>query len=169
MTRQGFANADGTPKDVDREFVAAFFIFNELGGREPGLVHSINGFIFGNLTGLVMKAGEKVRWYIIGMGNEVDLHSPHWHGKTVRVDGHQTDVLELLPATMITADMNADNGRLSARRDGHDERPDLRDRLLRAGQLRPPGQRYASKGCYVAQLGPGPRPELLMKSEWVLH
>lgn len=32
-----------------------------------------------------------------------------------------------------------------------------------------PGQRYASKGCYVVQLGPGPRPELLKRSEWVVH
>lgn len=109
ITKAGFARSDGTPKDVNREFVTAFFIFNELGGKEPGLMHSINGFIFGNLTGLKMKTGEKVRWYVMGMGNEVDLHSPHWHGKTVRAGGHQTDVLELLPATMITVDMNADN------------------------------------------------------------
>lgn len=109
ITRAGSARADGSPKDVNREFVTAFFIFNELDGEEPGLMHSINGRIFGNLKGLTMKVGEKVRWYVMGMGNEVDLHSPHWHGKTVRVGGSQTDVVNLLPATMITADMNADN------------------------------------------------------------
>jgi hypothetical protein len=32
-----------------------------------------------------------------------------------------------------------------------------------------PGQRYASKGCYVIQLGPGPEPELIPRSPWVLH
>jgi hypothetical protein len=31
------------------------------------------------------------------------------------------------------------------------------------------GQRYASKGCYVAQLGPGPDPVLEKKSEWVIY
>ncbi len=31
------------------------------------------------------------------------------------------------------------------------------------------GQRYASKGCYVVQLGTGPKPELVKRSEWVIH
>ena len=113
ITRRGWARPDGSPKDVEREFVTAFFIFNELDGEEPGLMHSINGYIFGNLKGLIMKAGERVRWYVMGMGNEVDLHTPHWHGKTVTVGSgilaRRTDVLNLLPATMITADMDADN------------------------------------------------------------
>ncbi len=32
-----------------------------------------------------------------------------------------------------------------------------------------PGQRYASKGCYIMQLAPGPTPHLVRKSEWVIH
>lgn len=32
-----------------------------------------------------------------------------------------------------------------------------------------PGQRYASKGCYIVQLGKGNNPELLVRSEWVIH
>lgn len=32
-----------------------------------------------------------------------------------------------------------------------------------------PGQRYVSKGCYIIQLGPGVNPELLQRSEWVIH
>ena len=113
VTRAGSARKDGSPDDVDREFVVAFVIFNELDGEEPGLMHSMNGYIFGNLTGLVMKEGEKVRWHLLGMGNEVDLHTPHWHGKTVQVGSgaaaRRTDVIELLPASMVSADMKADN------------------------------------------------------------
>lgn len=109
VTRKGMANPDAAPKDVDREFVTMFMIFNEANGRERGLMHSINGYIFGNLPGLVMEKGERVRWYLLGMGNEVDLHTPHWHGKTVRYQNRQTDVIELLPASMATADMKADN------------------------------------------------------------
>ena len=32
-----------------------------------------------------------------------------------------------------------------------------------------PGQRYASKGCYIVQLSEGPEPELVAKSGWVIH
>lgn len=32
-----------------------------------------------------------------------------------------------------------------------------------------PGQRFASKGCYIIQLGPGSEPALLARSEWVIH
>lgn len=32
-----------------------------------------------------------------------------------------------------------------------------------------PGQRYASKGCYIVQLSNGAEPELVKKSDWVLH
>lgn len=31
------------------------------------------------------------------------------------------------------------------------------------------GQRYASKGCYVVQLGAGEKPKLIKRSEWVIH
>jgi hypothetical protein len=32
-----------------------------------------------------------------------------------------------------------------------------------------PGQRYASKGCYIVQLSKGDRPVLLIKTDWVIH
>ena len=109
VTAKGKANPDGSPKDVDREFVTSFMIFDEMGGKPAGLFYAINGFIFGNLSGLTMKQGEKVRWYLLGMGNEIDLHTPHWHGETVTEGGRNTDVIELLPGSMKTVDMIADN------------------------------------------------------------
>ena len=69
----------------------------------------INGYVFGNLPGLDMTAGQRVRWYLRGMGSEVDLHTAHWHGDTVVVAGMRTDVSNLLPATMQVADMVADD------------------------------------------------------------
>ena len=109
VTAKGKANPDGSPKNVDREFVASFMIFNELGNKPQGQFYAINGFIFGNLPGLTMKQGEKVRWYLLGMGNEIDLHTPHWHGETVTDGRRNTDVVELLPGSMATVDMLADN------------------------------------------------------------
>lgn len=137
------ARPDGTPIDVDREFVTLFMIFNENGGLERmemddadddpamrgkreafrnltpmaqkealegGLKHTINGYIFGNLTGLEMTQGERVRWYVVALGSEHDLHAAHWHGKTVVEDGRRrTDDVELLPGSMKVADMKADN------------------------------------------------------------
>jgi len=109
VTAADKAKPDATPKDVDREFIAMFMIFDEDRGKDAGLFHTINGYIFGNLPGLVMKEGEKVRWYLLGMGNEQDLHTPHWHGKTVLHGQRRTDVIELLPASMTSVDMTADN------------------------------------------------------------
>jgi manganese oxidase len=109
VTRRGMARGDGSPRDTDRELVTLFMIFDEAEGEEKGLMHSINGFIFGNLPGLVMNNGERVRWHVLGMGNEVDLHTPHWHGKTLRFERRHTDVVELLPGSMATLNMRADN------------------------------------------------------------
>jgi hypothetical protein len=52
-------------------------------------MHGINGYVFGNLPGLDMTADRRVRWYLMGIGSEVDLHTPHWHGNTVVVAGMQ--------------------------------------------------------------------------------
>jgi len=49
-----------------------------------------------------------VRWYIMGMGTEVDLHSPHWHGTTLLHNGNRLDVTEVMPAATKTLDMQPD-------------------------------------------------------------
>ena len=109
VTAKGKANPDGSPKDVDREFVASFQIFDQMGGKPEGLFYAINGYIFGNLPGLYMMRGDRVRWHLLAMGNEIDLHTPHWHGETVTEGGRHIDLVELLPGSMKTVDMIADN------------------------------------------------------------
>ncbi len=69
---------------------------------------SINGDLFGKLPMPVMKRGERVRWYVMTMGGQVNLHTPHWHGNVVTVDKHHTDIFSLLPAQFVTADMVPD-------------------------------------------------------------
>jgi manganese oxidase len=115
VTARGRAKPDGSPVDVNREFIVLFMVFDQLQeseearNGEDGLYHSLNGYIFSNLPGLVMKEGERVRWYLAAMGNERDLHSAHWHGKTVLLHGRSEDVIPLLPAQTETVDMLADN------------------------------------------------------------
>jgi hephaestin len=78
--------------------------------QESNLMHSINGYVYGNGPMMRMRAGERVRWYVMSMGSEVDLHSPHWHGNVVTTTmGMRTDVLQLLAGSMQTADMRPDD------------------------------------------------------------
>jgi FtsP/CotA-like multicopper oxidase with cupredoxin domain len=132
VTARGEARADGTPKDVDREVFELFDVMNENqspylknnlrrfarppypdpedeGFEESNLMHSVNGYVYGNQPLLALRRGERVRWYTFAMGTEVDLHTPHWHGNDVVANGMRTDVVSLLPAAMVTADMVPDN------------------------------------------------------------
>lgn len=119
ITRKGMAKADGSPRDVDREFVSLFNVYDEnvsnyldinlqncsTGSCDPddeafqesNLMHSMNGLLWGNNT-YTMNKGERVRWHVFAMGTEVDLHTPHWHGATLQHNGNRVDVTEILPA-----------------------------------------------------------------------
>jgi hypothetical protein len=129
VSRKGFANADGSPKDVDQNIFVLYEVadenlsklseknFERISSRdleteefyESNLMHSINGYVYGNGAMPKIKANSRVRWYLMGMGNEVDLHTPHWHGNTAVVNGMRSDVVTILPGTMATADMKPAN------------------------------------------------------------
>lgn len=135
VTKASMARPDGTPTDVDREFVVQYKVSDENASPylakniatytqsteaalandpdfgESNLMHTINGYVYGNMPvdWMTVKKGQRVRWYLSGMGTEVDLHTPHWHGNTVIANGMRTDVVSLLPMTMVTADMTAEN------------------------------------------------------------
>jgi FtsP/CotA-like multicopper oxidase with cupredoxin domain len=72
------------------------------------LMESMNGFIYGNLPGLTMNVGERVRWYLMGTTN-FEVHAPHWHGHSVVINHMRTDVAALLTMGMLIADMVPDN------------------------------------------------------------
>ncbi len=119
------------PKGVDREFVNLFTVTDEnkslylesnirefLGSSpinpedeefvESNLMHGINGFVYGDLPGLTMAEGEHVRWHVMSMGTEVDIHTPHWHGATLLENGRRLDTTEIFPASSRTLDMTPD-------------------------------------------------------------
>jgi FtsP/CotA-like multicopper oxidase with cupredoxin domain len=136
ITGRGLARADGSPKDVDREFVMEFGMFDEhlswywqenvkrLYGDPKNYddsnheVHdfhhffTINGYLDGNGPMLTMHKGERVRWYLFANPNEEeswDIHSAHWHGQTAVVGHMRTDMVMLNPMTSAIADMVPDN------------------------------------------------------------
>jgi FtsP/CotA-like multicopper oxidase with cupredoxin domain len=133
VTAKGMSKIDGSPKDVDREFITAFAVFDETSSvyfeantqqrrpataalrredpafREPYLMYTINGLMEGNLPMMTMKKGEHVRWYLLSNGNEDDVHTPHWHGQTVTYMHMRMDMVSLSPMMMMTADMEPDN------------------------------------------------------------
>uniref|UniRef100_A0A3B4EIB4 ferroxidase n=1 Tax=Pygocentrus nattereri TaxID=42514 RepID=A0A3B4EIB4_PYGNA len=105
ICRKGTLNWDRQRLDIDREFALLFFIFDENKSwyleqniktyynnslpllrdgdfEESNKMHAINGKLYGNLHGLDMQKGERVNWYLLGMGSEVDMHTVHLHGQT---------------------------------------------------------------------------------------
>uniref|UniRef100_A0A3P9KBJ3 ferroxidase n=1 Tax=Oryzias latipes TaxID=8090 RepID=A0A3P9KBJ3_ORYLA len=74
---------------------------------ESNKMHGINGFLYGNLPGLSMCQGNKIQWHMIGLGNEVDMHSVHFHGQILTALNHHTDTISLFPAYSVTAKMVA--------------------------------------------------------------
>ncbi|XP_069419048.1 ceruloplasmin isoform X1 [Ovis canadensis] len=75
---------------------------------ESNKMHAINGRMFGNLQGLTMHVGDEVNWYLMGMGNEVDLHSVHFHGHSFQYQHrgiYTSDVFDLFPGTYQTLEM----------------------------------------------------------------
>ncbi|NXK18724.1 HEPH protein, partial [Arenaria interpres] len=77
--------------------------------QESNKMHAINGYVFGNLPELTMCAGDYVSWHLFGMGNEIDVHTAYFHGETLNIRGHRSDVASLFPATFVTADMIPSN------------------------------------------------------------
>lgn len=109
-TKNGMHERHHSERDMHRMAGGGEFVeLSDEQKEESNLKHAINGYIFANLPGLEAKKNEKVRWYLLGMGTEVDLHTAHWHGETVLENGRRTDVVELLPTSMKTVDMIADN------------------------------------------------------------
>ncbi|HSJ65198.1 MAG TPA: multicopper oxidase domain-containing protein [Gemmatimonadaceae bacterium] len=133
ITARGGSKADGTPKDVDREFVVLFtdgeesdswYIDENLEANAgvppdsarsmPGfnlsnIMPNMNGWVYGNMPMLTVTQGERVRWYVMASTNGFDFHTPHWHGHTVLMHGNRMDIISIEPMMMAHVDMVADN------------------------------------------------------------
>jgi hypothetical protein len=87
-------------------------LLNDRGFIESNLMHAMNGYIYNALGPYLggIQLGERIRWYIGGMGTEVDTHTAHWHGHILLANTFiYHDVVRLLPAFTMEADMITDN------------------------------------------------------------
>lgn len=82
---------------------------NALSFPESNLMHQINGHLYCNGPTLQLRAGDRVRWYILGFGSEVDMHSPVFDGQEVTYAGQPTYSVGLMPSNTFTVDMSANS------------------------------------------------------------
>jgi FtsP/CotA-like multicopper oxidase with cupredoxin domain len=105
----------GDPKHTDvsesisKDPEGHFDFVNGTGIVAQNFRYSINGYSFGNMPMMRMRKGERVRWYLVTLGESGNTHTPHWHGNTVLLNGRRTDVVGVTPAQMVTADMVPDD------------------------------------------------------------
>ncbi|XP_029786151.1 hephaestin isoform X7 [Suricata suricatta] len=137
ICRKGILEPYGGRTDMDREFALLFLIFDENqswyleeniathGAQEPGHVnlqnetflesnkmHAINGMLYSNLRGLTMYQGERVAWYMLAMGQDIDLHTIHFHAESFLYrngESYRADVADLFPGTFEIVEMVASN------------------------------------------------------------
>uniref|UniRef100_A0A452QU76 ferroxidase n=1 Tax=Ursus americanus TaxID=9643 RepID=A0A452QU76_URSAM len=89
------------PEKVDKEYCKII--------EDVLVLLSVNGYTFGSLPGLSMCAEDRVRWYLFGMGNEVDVHAAFFHGQVLTNKNYRIDTVNLFPATLFEAFMVAQN------------------------------------------------------------
>ncbi|NP_001269070.2 hephaestin isoform d precursor [Homo sapiens] len=137
ICQKGILEPHGGRSDMDREFALLFLIFDENkswyleenvathGSQDPGSInlqdetflesnkmHAINGKLYANLRGLTMYQGERVAWYMLAMGQDVDLHTIHFHAESFLYrngENYRADVVDLFPGTFEVVEMVASN------------------------------------------------------------
>uniref|UniRef100_A0A5F9CWS6 Ceruloplasmin n=1 Tax=Oryctolagus cuniculus TaxID=9986 RepID=A0A5F9CWS6_RABIT len=137
ICRKGILEPHGRRSDMDREFALLFLIFDENqswyleenvaihGPQEPDRVnlqdetflesnkmHAINGKLYANLRGLTMYQGEQVAWYMLAMGQDIDIHTVHFHAESFLYQNgksYRADVVDLFPGTFEVVEMIASN------------------------------------------------------------
>uniref|UniRef100_A0A8C5STZ0 ferroxidase n=1 Tax=Laticauda laticaudata TaxID=8630 RepID=A0A8C5STZ0_LATLA len=134
VCRKGTLDSNGRRKGVSKEFALLFLVFDEnqswyleenvkiyIQGdwnrshqqdeefMESNKMHAINGKVYGNLPGLEMCEGDWVNWYLLGMGQEIDVHTVHFHAETFIYRSYRADVVDLFPGTFEMVEMQVGN------------------------------------------------------------
>uniref|UniRef100_A0A8C0H0S2 Ceruloplasmin n=1 Tax=Chelonoidis abingdonii TaxID=106734 RepID=A0A8C0H0S2_CHEAB len=137
VCRKGALGSDGRRKGINREFALLFLVFDENqswyleenvktyahGNQskinlqdeefvESNKMHAINGKLYANLPGLTMHQEDWVNWYLLGMGQEIDVHTVHFHAETFTYrngKSYRADVVDLFPGTFEMVEMVVGN------------------------------------------------------------
>ncbi|XP_019376637.1 PREDICTED: hephaestin [Gavialis gangeticus] len=135
VCRKGILHPNGKRKDMNKEFALLFLVFDENqswyleenvethGDQrkinlederfiESNKLHAINGRVYANLPGLTMYQRDWVSWYLLGMGQEIDVHTIHFHAESfIHRYGkmHRADVESLFPGTFVMVEMLVGN------------------------------------------------------------
>ncbi|XP_060752141.1 ferroxidase HEPHL1-like [Tachysurus vachellii] len=130
VCKRGSLTPNNTQKDVDKEFFLLFTVMDENvswylkkniliygtnesdpeneGFQESNMMHAVNGYMYGNLPGLEVCDGDRVRWHVLGLGTDVDMHGVYFQGNTFRRDGITRDTLAVFPQTAVNVFMQPD-------------------------------------------------------------
>ncbi|MFB3817561.1 MAG: multicopper oxidase domain-containing protein [Candidatus Methylomirabilales bacterium] len=109
ITRAGMGRPDGGASDVDQEFILVFKVFDEARGYGKGQMHSINGYIFGNLPGLITRNGERVRWHILDLGAAAEVKTPPPFAVPAKIGMKGSETIRVSSGRMTVTDMLADD------------------------------------------------------------
>ncbi|MDP1832912.1 MAG: ABC transporter substrate-binding protein [Geothrix sp.] len=154
-----FDALDGLADEVDRPGVV-IMSSRQLGTKLYALPEKARAFTWITYPYRDPKDEPAVSRYANSLLAGLSRHKPE-----TRISTRTYALLQLFQAGLIEMDRNV-------------YRDNLLDRLgMQRDHILPdflrlsfgPGQRYASKGCYLMQLSPGPEPKLVRKSEWVVH
>ncbi len=156
---EAFEALDGLADQADRPGLV-FMSSRQLGAKLYALPEKARAFTWITYPYRDPKDEPAVSRYANSLLAGLPKHKPE-----TRISTRAYAMLQLFQAGLVDMDRNLYRDNLL------DRLGMQRDRIL-PDYLRlsfGPGQRYASKGCFIMQLGPGPVPQLIRKSDWVIH
>ncbi|KAM5180408.1 ferroxidase HEPHL1 [Mantella aurantiaca] len=131
VCKKGSLHPDNTQVQIDKEFYLLFTIFDEnlswyleenmaMVSADPALIeqehfqesnqmNAVNGYMYGNLPGLIMCQRDNVSWHLLGLGTEVDIHTVHFQGNILDFAGTRRETVSVFPHTTMTVTMQAFN------------------------------------------------------------
>ncbi|XP_025095314.1 hephaestin-like protein [Pomacea canaliculata] len=131
ICKPGILNSRGKRNDVSKSVPLLFSIFNENNSwyieenirlfgtaesasnpdfAESNLLHTINGYLYGNNPPITIPQYDLVDWQLMTLGSELDIHDVHFHGNEITVyesGTHHRDVTQLYPGIFRDVTMNA--------------------------------------------------------------